>query len=184
MVTMISHTASKTDPIFGTTPARRTRRGFSGSYSAGKYLDNPALKLFRWDCGSPVLPSGAGTGGGRVLGEAPLGTLVAHRPRPRSRQGGRGAHAGSLLDVFLHDLRGCGRGIIDRAVLLGCPVVRGQVRNGLTGRRAHRQIPGLVAVAFVAGGTRVKHDVRGGAGFLRPSPHTTPPPPPPALPAP
>src|SRR5258708_6201822 len=130
----------------------------------------PAMRLVAMVASYPPTPELIGKKVPEVDG------CSAKRASARSSHSGRalgvvrvagGAHAGSLLDVFLHDLRGCGRRIIDyRAVLPGRPVVRGQVRNRLTGRRAQRQIPRLVAVAFVGGGTRVKHDARGEAGFV------------------
>src|SRR5258708_29015086 len=133
----------------------------------------PAMRLVAMVASYPPTPELIGKKVPEVDG------CPAKRASARSSHSGRalgvvrvagGAHAGSLLDVFLHDLRGCGRRIIDyRAVRPGRPVVRGQVRNRLTGRRAHRQIPRLVAVAFVGGGTRVKHGARGG-GVRRPGP--------------
>src|SRR5258708_2179954 len=104
-----------------------------------------------------------------ALSPARIFSMVVFPGAVRPHQRG-GREARSLLDVFLHDLRGYGRGITDHAVLLGRQVVCGQVRNGLTGRPAHRQIPGLIAVALMRGSARVKHDVRGEAGFRRPRP--------------
>jgi len=94
--------------------------------------------------------SGAGAACGRTRRSAPPGG-----------RGGRGADARSMLDVFLRDLRGCGRGIPGRGVLPCLQVVCGQHRIGL--------IPGLRAVALLGEASRVDHDIRGQAGFVHPT---------------
>src|SRR5258708_27307762 len=105
----------------------------------------PAMRLVAMVASYPPTPELIGKKVPEVDG------CSAKRASARSSHSGRalgvvrvagGAHAGSLLDVFLHDLRGCGRrSIAYRAAPPGGPGARAQVRTRLTVRRAPRQSP-------------------------------------------